>query len=482
MRLRRLSAIGLLSILVLFSNSTILAQETVVVRPVVTDELLMNPGKGFATFQHFNGDSLFPGRRWSEEGPTEFSDKITNLENVDYPQTSLSYCRWYWEVLEPKRGEYRWDIIDNALLAAHRRGQQLQIRFMPQDRRGTKLPAWYMEIADGFKMKEGDREIWQPNYNDPKFLAHWGALIRACGQRYDGHPWLDMVDIGALGFWGEWHTGGRPGMMPPFEVREKVIDVYLESFTRTPLIMLLGYQKDRGYAVARGAGWRVDCLGDMGDGRYELGWCHMLDFYPHKIVRALATDVWKRAPVILETCGVYGSWHEKGYDIDYIHQEALRWHVSSINAKSSAVPKEWMPEVEEFIKKMGYRLEPRKVAYPSKVVAGTQMPLEMWWVNVGVAPPYRRYNVVLQLKNDKSSGLIRIDTDVTCWLPGDDVVLEETVWVPDLAPGVYEVRLGLLDPFSGKPVIKLPVQGRGAGGDNWHDLGEIELLPWELEK
>ena len=51
--------------------------------------------------------------------------------------------------------------------------------------------------------------------------------------------------------------------------------------------------------------------------------------------------------------------------------------------------------------------------------------------------------------------------------------------MPDLAPGKYRVRVGLLDPFSGKPAIKLPIKGRTE--DNWHDLGEIELVEWELQ-
>ena len=37
------------------------AEGIAVVRPKETDSVLVNPGIGFNTFQHFNGDSLFPG-------------------------------------------------------------------------------------------------------------------------------------------------------------------------------------------------------------------------------------------------------------------------------------------------------------------------------------------------------------------------------------------------------------------------------------
>lgn len=54
-----------------------LVMETVQrVRPTPTYEYLANPHKGCCTFQHFNGDVLFDGVRWSEEGPVEFPPRV----------------------------------------------------------------------------------------------------------------------------------------------------------------------------------------------------------------------------------------------------------------------------------------------------------------------------------------------------------------------------------------------------------------------
>ena len=39
------------------------------IRPTPIDHYLGNPHKGLCTFQHFNGDALYPGNFWSEEGP-----------------------------------------------------------------------------------------------------------------------------------------------------------------------------------------------------------------------------------------------------------------------------------------------------------------------------------------------------------------------------------------------------------------------------
>ena len=53
------------------------SQETVVVRPDVIDDVLVNPGIGFMTFQRFNGDTLNEGKKWTEGPHVQFG--ITNV-------------------------------------------------------------------------------------------------------------------------------------------------------------------------------------------------------------------------------------------------------------------------------------------------------------------------------------------------------------------------------------------------------------------
>ncbi len=87
--------------------------DSVIVRPKEIHDVLVNPGMGITTFQRFNGQALNPPLKWSEEGPTE---KLVDAEpKPEFPPTSVSYCRWVWDIIEPKRGEFHWEIIDLAL-------------------------------------------------------------------------------------------------------------------------------------------------------------------------------------------------------------------------------------------------------------------------------------------------------------------------------------------------------------------------------
>jgi hypothetical protein len=458
----------LLLLLVFLRSTGLAAQSTsVIVRPVESHEVLVNPGMGITTFQRFNGQPLNSGLEWSEEGPvTKRQDAATR---PDFPDTSISYCRWFWSALEPAVGQFRWEIIDSALEEARSHHQTLAIRLMPYDEKHP-LPEWYRNSGARRANKPSDKDgqVWQPDFSDPLYLKYWGELVAAGGARYDGHPYLDSVDISSVGYWGE----GWSPYMPAFSYQQALIDIYLEAFKRTPLLMNFDEPQALAYGTQHGAGWRLDCLGDMrtsSDNPYFQA--EMLDVYPQQVVRAGIQDVWQRSPVSLETCWVPGHWKQQGWDVNYILEQALRWHVSSLNIKSSAIPPEWKQPFEDFQRKMGYRFVLRRLEYPQAVKAGRMMPVHMWWLNAGVAPVYREYWLALELHSPDGGAVIRTPVDLRKWLPGDSVY-DGSLYVPDhLKPGTYCLRVGLLDPRTGKPAIRLAIQGRQT--DGWYDLGAV---------
>jgi hypothetical protein len=443
--------------------------EIIVVRPESSDEVLVNPGMGITTFQRFNGQPLNQGLRWSEEGPTAKQSKAS-AQSV-FPDTSIAYCRWFWNELQPASNRIRWEIIDTALDEARQHHQSLAIRLMPYDEEHP-LPEWYRNSGARRANKATDKDgtIWQPDFSDLLYMKYWSALVAAAGARYDGHPFLDSVDISSVGYWGE----GWSDYMPAFQFQKALIDIYFDAFKRTTLLMNFDEPHALAYGTGRGAGWRLDCLGDMGrQWKDRPTFSHMLDFYPQQIARMGIQDVWQRSPVSLETCWVPGFWKEKGWDVDYILDQALRWHVSSLNVKSSPIPPEWQQRFDDFQKRIGYRFVLRRLEYPRAVKAGQMMPVHMWWLNAGVAPVYRQYTLAIQFQSAAESQNAPLTSDVTRWLPGDAVV-DQLVYVPDtLGPGAYRLRLALLDPRTNQPAVRLAIKGRES--DGWYTLGAIQI-------
>jgi len=445
------------------------SQHTITVRPKVIDEVLINPGIGFMTFQRFNGDKLNEGKKWTEGYPIAYQDFDGDLENENHPMTSLAYFRVYWRFVEPARDEYRWDLIDKTLETAAARGQTLLLRIAPYGTRADNdVPDWYRTMVG---KEEGlPEKKWRTNPEDPRYVQHFSDMISDLGARYDGHPTLESVDLSIVGAWGEGAGSARLSQ----ETRTALVDSYLDAFQKTHLVMLLTDEKTNRYGLSRRpVGWRVDCLGDMGG--FSPTWCHMCDYYPQAIINFGMKDAWKKAPVTLEVCWVMQHWKDMGWDVDYIIEQSLKWHISSFNAKSSAVPDEWWPQVNRWLKKMGYRFVLRKFTYPSVVTPGGELKFTSWWENEGVAPCYRPFRLALRLKRDESSEILVTDADLRSWLPGDNLY-DNTVVVPrDLAASEYDLAIAVLDERSDEPKVKLAIEGQRP--DGWYDLGKIRVRP-----
>ncbi len=341
---------------------------------------------------------------------------------------------------------------------------------MPHDSEGL-LPPWFLKKGHFTRSADG-RAV--PDYADPLFRRATERLVGEMGARYGNHPLLDAVDIGTLGYWGEWHLGLGTKMTDRAGLRWAV-DLYFEAFPRTPLMMLIGDVEALAYAVSRGAGWRADCWGDNAYGT----WSHMFRRYARNIARAEAVDAWKRGPVSLETCGTMHTWFHKGYGPDYdpayALDEAARWHASTINNKSSAIPPAWREAVEASQRRLGYRYELREINYPSRVRRGQPWVLDQWWVNSGNAPCYQDYRLRARLEGPAGALELELPHKLSEWLPGDDQCpVERLVVPPGLARGAYELRLGIVRAGGKVPVVLAANQGRTRSG--WLRIGSIEVI------
>ncbi|MGO8674990.1 MAG: DUF4832 domain-containing protein [Limisphaerales bacterium] len=456
------------SVLLLAGQVLAPAGEVVTVRPKEIYEVLVNPGVGFTTFQRFNGDALNDGLGWTEGFPIEYQPFSGSLTNRDHPMSSIAYFRVYWKFVEPEPGVYRWELFDKALAVAHERGQSLMLRIAPYGTGAdTDVPGWYRALVTGRELEQKvPIEKWRVHPENPLYARHFGGLIRALGARYDGHPDLELVDVSIVGAWGE----GAGSEQLTDATRQALLDCYLDTFHTTPLVVQLQDPKAAHYALLkRPVGWRVDCLGDLGG--FSKTWCHMEDYYPQALIQTGLQEAWRNAPVSMEACWVMQYWKNHGWDIDHIIDESLKWHISSFNGKSSAVPPEWRPQVDRWLKRMGYRFVLRKFTYPAVVHPEGSLAFTSWWENKGVAPCYKHFPLALRLKGTGRTELMFTGADITAWLPGDNL-FDSAVKVPANLPlGQYELELALLNPQSQKPAIRLAIAGRDVEG--WYEMGKI---------
>lgn len=435
----------------------------------------MNPGIGFTTFERFDQDPLNHG-----------------VDAKKYPKCSVAYFRVYWDSVEPEQGKYNWPFLDEALKQAHDHGQTLMLRVAPHSynrnyeadepnpNAATRklhrkmlhdVPTWYRKLVgnDYEKLKE---KKWSTDPEDPRFAKNFGAMIRELGKRYDGHPDLDSVDLAIVGAWGE----GSGAEKLTDETCHALCDAYVESFKKTPLMALLMDERTNKYIMSkRDVGWRADCLGDLGG--FSPHWSHMHDFYPQAVKKNGLADAWKKAPVGFEVCWDMLKWQKEKWDLDYIIEQSLKWHISTLNAKSSPVPDEYRPTVDRWLKKMGYRFVLKKLTFENEARIGKEWKIASSWTNLGVAPIYRNYPLALRLVGKDKAGreikkIINTSADIRTWLPGD-VTFNDNIIIPEMPIGEYQFSLAIIDGKSDLPKVKLAV--KETDKDGWLPLGRISI-------
>ncbi|MBN2474041.1 MAG: DUF4832 domain-containing protein [Pirellulales bacterium] len=446
--------------------------------PEQTDAILVNPGMGWETFHR-----------------TRTRDR--NLPS--WIPSTVHYARWGWGTLEPERGKIDCEFLDGVLKETREAGQTLAFRAMccSTSPRGPYHPNWLKDIGgEVVTTRYGDGpELEVPVLDDPEVLGAHLDFIRRLGARYDGHPDIDHVDLGSVGWWGEWHMSqSSHAPMPTPETQRKIVDAYLAAFKKTPLLMLIGGGDMLRYATRRGAGWRADCLGDMGG--FSRTWCHMRMAYPKHLPGADALDAWKTAPVAWETCWDMRKWVNEGWSLPFIFNYALALHGSVINNKSAPLPEgdHVRPEVERFLRRLGYRLVLNELGHPAQVNPGGKLPLAMKWQNAGSAPCYKPYRLAYRLTGPDGRPQVFV-SDVTAnrWLPGSIELftdeffqqpadlppgpvadVADSVQLPDnLPPGEYALSVAIVGVADDKPVVQLGVKGRAQ--DGWYPVSRVTV-------
>ena len=129
---------------------------------------------------------------------------------------SMVFLYGSWKTLEPEEGRYAfedWERKDWFASAA--KGKHVVFRvYIDYPSRPSGLPDWLKDDVKLTRYQDHGGGV-SPDYDNPRMAAAMERLIAAMGRRYDGNPRVAFIELGLLGFWGEWHTWPREaGSMP----------------------------------------------------------------------------------------------------------------------------------------------------------------------------------------------------------------------------------------------------------------------------
>lgn len=125
-----------------------------------------------------------------------------------------------------------------------------------------------------------------PNYDDPILQSVILNFIAAFGMNYDGDQRIGFIQIGLLGFWGEWHTYPHNEWFADAMFQQNVITAFDEAFSITPIQLRIPAQD----SPSREIGFHDDSFAYSTIG--PVAW-----FFWPRMVEAMADQRWQIAPM-----------------------------------------------------------------------------------------------------------------------------------------------------------------------------------------
>jgi hypothetical protein len=360
----------------------------------------------------------------------------------DYPESSVGFQYLAWGDIEPQDGVLDAAQIEEVIARPGSKDRHLILRvycqwFEEESVEDTACPLWLSESPYNVPFLEGDGGTGLWDFNDAAFLSQAVELIDALGEQFDDDPRIFTIQIGIIGYWGEWHTVGfeQDGVDYEFTdtTTQTVLDAYQASFTnkrvvgrypwREPLASAgwIGFHNDYFLAnndhsqefddsVAAGNKWREGPIGGETPPGAELGL-----YDDDEGLSMIETAHYS-------TMGPGGYHREKGDD-DYEAYMSLH-------------------------RRMGYNFQISEALFPVEAAASSSLSVVVTGANIGVAPFYYDWDVEFALLDDSDAPAASAKSSValSTILDGAPFEFDAALPLDEVAPGSYRVAIRLVQP------------------------------------
>ena len=373
----------------------------------------------------------------------------------------LVYVDITWKELEPKKGHYNWETIEesNQFKRWKKEGKQVVLRFLldyPGKSSHKDIPDWLgneiSDLGDAYNTSYG--KGFSPNYQNKLLRKYYKEAVTAMGQRWGNDDFIAYIELGGLGHWGEWHVHSDAGIrqLPRKEVRKDYIAPFQPAFPKAKILM-------RRPGLEGDFGIYNDVFGDKSATKTWLNWIQNGGSYDQTQEQAALKAMpkaWEKAPIGGELTSSQSMSTLLGNNLDELTDEAKAAHLTFLGPKVAEDIGDGQAAYKELLKNMGYRLWVSGLRI-SKGESKVEITLNL--ENSGVAPLYGDWPVVLYLCNANGKVLQaqQLDCRLSELLPDQTTELKASfAYSKDQN---YQVKLGILSPMTQEPSVHFAMKG-----------------------
>ena len=491
------------ALMFLIASSAATSAETVTVAPAEDEQVVLhNPDMGWVLYENYPVDPA-PGG----------SSTMATLPDETFPGVDEVAVMFSWFDVERSEGKYDFTDVDRAYDYWAKRGKRIQLRMSTETLlwwdnasppRGKGPPDYVAERLSDDRKQRRDGEGLPPyvvlDARDPFYLDRLGKFLDAVAQHYGKERPVTLVDLRGFGVWGEWHSGFKyPSLRDRRAALIGIIDTYSRAFPNHWLSLSYSYDPDGPADLYAGP-----------YNRYDEAFTNTFDQYlrysafdhaltkpnvtfrrdgcggaVHSNERKLCEQAFAsatRGPFMSEFMDGYAA-SKKG-DAGWVKwkvEDALSLHPNYINllgyqaADALAFLRERKDLIDHGLRTMGYRLVPTKLTYPDEIKSNETFEVSSEWVNRAVGRAMKDFRLILVLADAEGKPIASCTTEpleTSKWLKGNTYKIARDARFRGVAPGTYDLRIGLIDPATSKPV-GLPLKDPASAGS--YRVGRIRV-------
>lgn len=412
--------------------------------------VLTNPHKGW--YLHFIDNGV--------TRPT-YRDSVSSPDDIlSIPGMPFLYLRIDWIDIEKDEGVFDWNYIDEIIDKYGSKGYKFMFRFcVYEGKEFSATPKWVFEKGAKYDIFG---EAAEPVYDDPIFKEYLDRFIAECARKLDGKDFVEMIDIGTFGTWGEGHTEQGSYKFYPFETLKWHIDLHLKHFKNTQLIVnddmirhLSNLNDEESVRLAEYC--KENGLGIRDDSINVEYYVKVMRF--DSLVAPDLLDYFKdSAPVDLEFEHYGWSGVPERFGDGFRHIDALR-NANATYAGFHGHANQWYAErknMHDYLaNRLGYWYFINGLS--PTLLSGSRPVLTLYVENKGFSRAYHTYTFRVELE-DENGARVRVfdqSAENENWLPNQEVACKLKLNLDGIGAGSYRLFVGL---FDGETPIKLAIE------------------------
>ena len=428
-----------------------------------TETALKNPDKGW--YIHYYDNSIIKyGVGLSAKNAVAL---IPCLDHI--------YLRLAWSYLEPKEGQYDWNVIDKVINDYAQYGVKVSFRITCKETDSNNkyaTPKWVKDAGAKGTMLD---DSWEPDYGDPIFLEKLDNFHKAFAARYDSREDVIYVDVGSYGDWGEGHTSSSSKKVWGWDTIKAHFDIYKKHYKNTMIVISDDFVGSRNnsngkneihqYVLDNNWSYRDDSIG--------VEW--YVKTYGEKLRSPeLFEAVKNKQPTILENehynwNNKSGNWQNGKYFLSAMEQTGATY------GGFHGYPSEFMKDNPQVAKELGNKLGYWYFVDKIKVVSkDKKLQITIDWLNNGVSKAYNKYdfNIILEDANGNETVFAQKDFDNRSIMPSKKSSISHNVDATKLASGKYTLKIQLK---KGDQPVYIALNKSTMKKDGVYTIGSFEI-------